>query len=251
MKRIKDFLSVKKANNTPETGNLFETARSWADDIYSSQVAKAHVFQLASVGLLVLCMILSLGIVFLLPLKKTELVVVHKSHNGVVWVEPPDSLQSPSTALLESEIVNYIINRESYSAFSFDTQYETVNLMSSESIAKVYRRGQDALNETSPIHELGEDGMKTVQIDNVVFLDNESLNKKDEAKKKHENRAQVNFEVTTDEGNRITVTPYTALLSWTYRGTPSDPIAKWKNWDGFTITHYVVTQRNITHSGAD
>ncbi len=249
MKRLKSFLSSKKPDEKPDTDSIFELARSWADDIYSSNVAKAHLFQLASIGLLGLCMILSIAIAFLLPLKKTELIVVHKSNDGVVWVDPPSSLQAPNAVpQLESEIVNYVINRESYSAFSFDTQYETVNLMSDDAVAKEYRKQQDAGNEASPIHQLGEDGKRTVQIDNVIFLDNEALNsKKSGAGEKHENRAQVNFEVTIDEGYRVTVTPYTALLSWTYRGTPNEPVAKWKNWDGFIVTQYVLTQRNITH----
>lgn len=241
---MKRFL--KQTNNTKERGDEFIPAQSWSDDVLSITLARANQFKLASGALLLLCLGLGSAIAVLVPLQKTQLVVVHQSNNGVVWVDAPNSLQAlPTQVQTESEIVNYVTKRESYSAFSYDYQYRLIHLLSSEAVAKIYRATQDANNPASPIAQLGQDGTQTAQVEDVIFLDNDNLNSTKDKKTHHTNLAQVDFTLTTKQKSQSTTTPYTALLSWTYRGTPDNPQAKWQNWDGFTVTQYQLTQHNV------
>lgn len=231
------------------SADLFSQASSWADDLLASQISKASHYKWASLLLLILSLCLGLAIMVMVPLQKTQLVVVHQPNNGVVWVDPPSTLQAaPSQSQTESEIVNYVTNRESYSAFSYDYQYKLINLLSSNEVAKTYRAMQDALNPISPIARLGQEGTQAAQVEEVVFLDNEALNNENNKHENHSNLAQVNFMLTTQQKGQITHAPFTALVSWVYRGTPDDVQAKWQDWDGFTVTHYALTQRNVNQT---
>lgn len=243
-KQSTDALQTPKNMNT---SGLFGEATSFADDTYALQVAQIAGYKLATFILLGLCFVLGLAISVMMPLSKTDLVVVHSAQNGLVWVEPPKNLQAKvSTAQTESELANYVTNRESYSAFTYAYQFRLVNLMSDAAVSKAYLSAQDASDSSSPVAVLGNSGTKRVTIESVIFLDSEDANKdKARSEKQHQNLAQVNFVVTTTMDGQSIQTPYVALLSWTYLGTPDDPSAKWQDWDGFTVTEYSVSGRVV------
>ncbi|NNM58288.1 MAG: type IV secretion system protein [Legionellales bacterium] len=242
----------KKRGGQPVTAiqkdeKIFSEATSWADDIHASHTAKIAHYQLVTLGLVVVSVSLAIAIASMMPLQKIQLVVAHQSSDGVMWLDAPSSVQAkPTEAQTESEIVNYVTNRESYSAFSYDYQYKLINLMSSNEIAKQYRSEQSPSNPISPIELLHDEGTRTAHVEDVMFIDNINLNQNTtKHETDHQNLAQVNFTLTTKNKNSSTTTPYTALISWSYRGTPDDPQAKWQNWDGFTVTKYKITQRSL------
>ena len=227
--------------------DIFSEATSWADDIYASHTAKIAHYQFITLGLVVVSVSLAVAIASMMPLQKIQLVLAHQSNDGVTWVDAPESVQAkPTEAQTESEMVNYVTNRESYSAFSYDYQYRLINLMSSTDVARQYRDEQSPSNPDSPISLLHNEGTRTAHIEDVVFIDN--INRNQNTTKhdtSHQNLAQVNFTLTTKNKNTSTSTPYTALISWSYRGTPDNPEAKWQNWDGFMVTEYKITQRSL------
>lgn len=233
-----------------KSDDVFVEATSWADDLYASQTAKITQYQLMTFALLIVSVLLAIAIAVMMPLQKIQLVVAHQSNNGVMWVDPPSTVQAePAQAQTESELVTYVTNRESYGAFSYDYQYKLINLMSSDDVSNQYRDEQAANNASSPIALLGETGTRTVHVEDVVFIDNENLNQsKTTNETNHANLAQVDFTVTTKDKNGSISTPYTALISWSYRGTPDDPAAKWQDWDGFTVTEYKITQRSLDNN---
>ena len=243
---------VFKQKNRPSksTDTIFSEASSFADDMYATQIARTTLYQLLMLMFCCLSALLGIVMLCLLPLKETQLVVVHKSNDGVVWVEPPATAASKVTpAQTESEIVNYITHRESYSAFSYEQQYKLVSLMSDQDVAKEYIKEQSVSNPASPIVQLGDEGVRFVTVESVVFLDSENQDKDKRNKDDidHKNLAQVNFRVETKQAAQQDIIPYVATLSWEYRGVPSDPESKWQNWDGFTITHYTVTRKNAAN----
>ena len=102
---------------------------------------------------------------------------------------------------------------------------------------------QSSSNKDSPISVLGNDGYRSVYVESVFIMDSASLQ---DPTKAHKNLARVDF-VVTDHKNDSTViktTPYFALVSWSYGGVSDDPEIRWRNWNGFTITHYEVEQKN-------
>lgn len=236
-----------KSINQDSPQSYFTHATSWADDIYTSALSRASRYRVAFYISLAAVCLLTLSISIMMPLEKTDIVVVHQADDGVVWVEPEKQPYAPENrAQTESELINYVINRESYSPYSFHAQYSSVNVTSSETVAKEYDEEQSAHNQKSPINTFGKNAEKIIHIENVVFLDNLKLNSVNGNKVSHQNLAQVNFTVTIKNTNGVIEknTPLSALISWEYRGTPDNPEVRWQNWNGFTITHYSLQQRN-------
>lgn len=232
---------------SPLPQNYFSQANTWADDLYTTTISRLYRYKLAFYCSFAAISLLALAIGMMMPLEKTDVIVVHQSDNGVVWVEPAKQPYAPQNrAQVESELINYVTNRESYSQYSFHTQYALINIMSAPPIAREYDQLQSSSNSQSPINLLGNNAEKIVHVDNVVFLDKVNLTAKN-ASNNSSNLAQVNFTVMVKNNNGISETPlpFTALISWNYRGTPDNPEIRWENWDGFTVTHYAVQQRNI------
>ncbi len=231
-----------------KTTSYFVEARSWADDIYTAAIISRNRYKFAfylSIGLAVL---LTIAIDSLVPLQHMEPLLVNHYQDGRVSVQPIKQPYAPTNpAQVESEIVRYVINRESFDPTSYDTQYSLVNLLSSNFVAKAYRHTQSSARASSPINRLGTHGFRTVHVDSVIFLDTE-LNNNDKANTKHHhNLAQVNFSITDHDRNSALQKSkaFTALVSWQYRGMPSDPGDQWRNWDGFTVTRFTKQQRNV------
>ncbi|NCX94393.1 MAG: hypothetical protein EBX40_06935 [Gammaproteobacteria bacterium] len=231
--------------------DYFNQATHWADDLYLSALISRRRYQwafLVSFGLSALLVVLLLCV---LPLQKTQLVVVHEGVSGNVWVstELPNSVMPFNESRTRSEIANYVRTRESYDPILYRYQSGQVNLFSSGEVSTEYAATETPQNPSAPINFLAAKGYRTVTIKSVLFLD-ESV--KDARAKNHHsthsNLAQVNFVVTdhffgASEGAE---TPYTALVAWEYRGVPKDPNAMLLNWDGFTVTRYQVQPVNVT-----
>lgn len=229
--------------------NYFVEARSWADDMYTSAIISRNRYKLAFFVAMGLAILLTIAVDGLIPLQHMEPLLVNHYQDGRVSVEPMKQPYAPTNqAQVQSEIVRYVINRESYDPSSYDTQYSLINLMSNREVAKQYINAQSTGNKHSPINVLGNNGFRSVHVDSVVFLDSELENKdKPKSQQTHHNLAQINFIITDHfkDSARQKTTALTALVSWDYRGTPSDPNDMWRDWDGFTITRYTVQQRNV------
>jgi type IV secretion system protein VirB8 len=243
------FKKIKKQKHS--STNYFMTARTWADDYYAKAVNSRARYQLLFFIMSGLSLCSILAVTVLAFHQSTQLVIVHQTQDGNVWVEPATQPLAPiNSAQTESDIVRYVQLRESFDASSYDEKYALVELLSSTAIAKDYGNEQSLQNQDSPINVLGRQGVKTIHIDNVVFLDNAAVpsTKKDGRAFAHSNLAEVNFVVTEhlSESNSTISLPMTALISWEYTGIPKNPSARWQNWNGFTVTHYTTTQRNVS-----
>lgn len=240
--------SVVELSDTTEK-SYFVEARSWADDLYTSAILSRNRYQWAFFSAMGLAGLLSVAVVGLIPLQHMEPLLVNHYQDGRVSVLPIKQPYAPTNeAEVQSDIVRYVINRESYDPTSYDTQYSLINLLSSREVAKQYIHAQSANNKTAPINTLNNHGFRSVYVDNVVFLDSALKNKgKPASQQTHHNVAQVNFTLTDHlkASAQQTTTALTALISWDYRGTPSNLSDRWRDWNGFTITRYTLEQRNI------
>ncbi len=229
--------------------SYFIEARSWADDMYTSVIVSRNRYKLAFFIAMGLAILLTIAINGLIPMQHMEPLLINHYSDGRVSVQPMAQRAAPTLqAQVESDLVQYVINRESYDASSYDEQYSLINLMSDAEVARQYRNGQSTSNIHSPINILGNQGSRTVHVDSVVFLDSTKQNiGKLKPQQTHHNVAQVNFTVTDHvKSSSIQKTKaYTALLSWAYRGTPSDPNDRWRDWNGFTVTRFTKEQRNV------
>lgn len=218
--------------------HYFQKARTWAEDVYVEAIASRNRYRFAFLWSLVIISLSLTGFVFLLPLQHTQLIIIHHEDDGTIWVEQMQQKKLPvDRSQIESDIVRYVVNRESYSAFDYDHHYELVNLLSNAEVAKEYRRTQNAENPDSFIDKFSHRIIRSAHVQNIIFL-NKDL--------KHP-LVQVNFTVTDRDRMTGLLKKHAslALLSWEYRGTPKDSHSKWLNWDGFTVTHYSVQQRML------
>lgn len=238
---------MNKNDNRPIEKNYFQLAKNWADDYYASAVASRNRWKYLCLFVAIpLCAIMLLSVLVLVPMQHLEPLLIHQYENGLVTIEPVKQVSAPTNrAQIESEIVRYIVNRESYSGASYHEQYALVNLLSSHKVAEQYRRVQDVSNKQSPIVRLRNHGYRKVHIESIIFLDNISRN--NDQNHSHHNLAQVDFTITEDEqqNGRETHLPVTALVSWGYRKVSNNPEARWRDWDGFTVTEYQLHQRNV------
>lgn len=245
--------SVETGNNESSTnlpefgpGSYFQLSRSWADDFYTSTVTSRNRWRAMTLYILLPGAFLLLVLMgFLIPTQHLEPLLINHYDDGLVTVEPMNNPHAPKNrAEVESDIVRYVVNRESYSAVSYQEQYSLVNLLSENSIADEYVNAQSSKNKNSPINTLGDKGYRSVQILSVLFLDNVKESVGD-----HHNLAQVNFTIINHDkvtGNTQSI-PATAIISWEYRAKPQNPEEAWQNWDGFVVTHYEIQQQTVSN----
>lgn len=217
---------------------FFQTARNWADDIYVEAIASRNRYRFAFLWSLFIISLFLVCFIVLLPLQHTQLVLVHHVDDGTVWVELlKNQTLKPTHAQIESDIVRYVVNRESYSVSAYDHQYALVNLLSSKSVAQAYQQSQTASNPDSPISRFKRRVVRHVHVQNIIFLKSDP---------KHP-LAQVNFRVIDHDHftGRNKKQSMLALVSWRYWGIAKDPESRWMNWDGFKVSHYSVQQRHI------
>ena len=237
----------RSSNQQKKKYDYFEFARTWADDCYINLVnSRRHWRQICLYIMLPVNVIFIATIMTLVPLQHLQPLLVNHYDNGLVDIQPIKKSQlTIDKVMIQSEIARYVTNRESYSATSFDTRYQLVNMLSNKKVARQYRQFQNINNTQSPIALLKNNGYRIVHIQSIVLLDRQQSNNRIH-QRRHRNLAQVNF-IAKDHNNltgKIHITPFTALISWCHRGIPKDPSVRWLNWNGFNVTYYEVQKRN-------
>ena len=229
--------------------SYFKEARSWADDTFGRLEQSRNRYQAAFLSAMGLNIAALIVIGMLAHYQTLVPMLIHHYDNGVTTVEPLHNGQTPiNRAQVESDIVRYIELRESYDASSYRAQFELVNLLSNNAIAKAYITEQDASNAESPIHVLSNHSKREVHIYSINFLDSLLANESD-IHKDHHALAEVVFSlIDTDKfTGKNTTTHFNAMISWRYTNPSSSPESRWKNWDGFEIIGYSKRPRMEQH----
>jgi len=244
---------IKPAKEIKTDSTYFQTAKNWADDIYTSILVSRNRYKMAFYMMSGIVFLLALCILMLVPIQHTELVVVHEGAGGYTWLSTTKRHYHPPMNWVreQSEIAHYVVTRESYDPLLYRYQTDEVKLLSTPEVQAGYELAQSGDNKFAPINVLEAKGYRTVTIQSILPLDSEEKNRDNQSKKdRHSNLVQVNF-VIVDHlfgQNKTIETPYTALVSWDYEGVPSDPNEMLKDWDGFKITKYVVQPKNLGNS---
>lgn len=239
---------VKKNISEKNNENYFQLATSWADDYYARIAISRHRYQVAFLAAMGLCGILTISVMMLSNTHEYIPLLIHHYDSGAVSVTPASKRGEPENqAEIESDLVRYIISRESYDPAFFDQQYKIVSLLSDASVAHNYQLQQNADDDQSLVHRFGNKTVRSVKIEEVNFLDNENLNSKEKHEVNHRNLAEVHFVVIDKNmsSGKETKTPFVAIMAWGYGGIPNDPEIRWMNWNGFTVTSYQRNQRTV------
>lgn len=240
--------TMNERNHTNES-DYFEEAKDWAYERYQIQEVMANRWQLAFWLAMIVSMLLLAGYFFLLPLKSWEPIVInHNAQTGEVWVNSLKNHYLPETSSeIESDLVRYVVARETFSLIDNIMRSRQVQYTSSTEVAKFYNQNQDSNNPQSSIRMYGSKGIRTVKIQDIVFLDNfnKAVGSKTDQADEIPTLARVDF-ITTETRNNATIQKYwVATVKFEYNGVPEEKEVAWLNWNGFTVTSYRVDQRNI------
>lgn len=233
--------------------HYFSEARSWnIDKLYDAKMSAKRWF----IGFLLaggISLLLALTLIILLPLKTfVPMVVQYNTKTGEVWVHKPSTPYMPETnAQVQADLVRYIVTRESYSAADINQRFRLVMLLSSSSMGDYYANEQANNNPKSPINQFGVNGSRTVQIEDIVFLNKTDRLKVNRFPQTENNLAKVDFNTTSiSPQGQSTATYWVATIAWTYRGLPENIQDAWDNWNGFTVTTYRVDPRQVASHSA-
>lgn len=240
---------MKKQFNKIKDGSseYFEAAANWASDRVELLEVTANRWQFAFWGMLV-CLLVAIGAVAgLTPLKTVEPIIIQKDlQTGEVFVKPgePGNLVKTQQET-ESDCVRYVVSRETYSLMDEEVRYRQVQYMSARDVFTPYVEARRSTNSESFQAALGENGLRTVTVEDVVFLDASDPSLSPEHRAVIPPIAKVDFMTIETSGQTKIKKYWVATLRFEYLGTPDTKEAAWANWDGFTVTSYRVDQRNI------
>ena len=234
---------MSEANNLTD---YFKKARTWADDNFGRLEQSRNRYQAAFLAAMGFNLIALTTIAILANYQTVIPMLVHHYDNGVTTVEPIAEPAPINRAQVESDIARYIQHRESYDVSSYRAQFELINLLSDNTVAKEYLIEQNKSNPDSPLKLLGNNIKREVHIYIINFLYSMLSNEQD-IHKDHHHLAEVVFNLTDTDKMTGKTTPvqYNALISWRYSNPPDSPELRWQNWDGFEVTRYSKQSRHV------
>lgn len=231
-----------------------EAGRAWFEENYEHSKIMENRWFVGCIAALFSCILLSLCLIFLFPLKSLVPLIIHQnSITGEVWVTHPQTPFVPENdAQAQSDIVRYMTARESYSAADLNQRFQLVNRLSRNEIGKAYANEQSNANPKAPVTLLGHEGTRTIHIEDIVFLDKSGIQELRHFKEKSQNLAKVDFStITTDKTGNKATQAWVATLAWIYQGLPKSQVEAWENWNGFTVTSYRIDPRNLQPTGVN
>ena len=241
LEKAKAFLNQKVIEK-----GYFETARSWRNDLQASTETSRNRWRMGVLMMTGFCVLLIVWVSFLIPAQKLQAFLVHHYEDGVVTVEPMKNPTHVENWMeTQSNLVKYVVNRESYSASDYPVLFKQVTALSSAAVSADYLKEQSPENQQSVVNQLGKKGIRRVRVETVLSIDSENKNRPKAHIKNHKNLAQIMFSVKTVTSSGEYTTPYTALIAWDYESPSKNPAERWQNWDGFNVTSYTLQQRNI------
>lgn len=232
----------------PLTQDYFKAAEDWFFDRFAVAQVQANRWFVACIVSTLLCIALTIGIISLLPLKKTEMMLVrHNSLTGENFVEKVRTPYVPvNEAEVQADIVRYITSYMSYTAVDINQRYHLVMLLSSPLVQKQYAAEQANDNPLAPVNVLSEAGTRTVKIEDIIFLDQEGTHEPRAVSRPAKNLAKVDLiTITSDRAGHTKTDHWVATIAWVYQHPPTAQEDVWLNWKGFTVTAYRIDQKNV------
>lgn len=181
----------------------------------------------------IMILMLLLLICCLVPNQRVVPLMVNHYQDGRVDVVPLKSVKV-SAGMINSDLVRYVVNRESFDKHAYASQYRLVALLSSPQVMRAFQHQQSQHSKASPVSLMRHGIYRTVFVDSVVLLD----------AKKH--LAQVNYVMTDHDPkhDKAHSQAMTALIRWHYGNVSPHSLYRWQNWNGFEVDYYQREQRH-------
>tara|TARA_R110000868_G_scaffold223437_1_gene475331 strand:- start:351 stop:1070 length:720 start_codon:yes stop_codon:yes gene_type:complete len=227
----------------------FKAGQDWYVDRYESVRVQANRWFVGFIASIGLCVVLTIAMISLFPLKTLVPLVIHKNTTtGEVWLDRPQTDFVPANdAEVQSDIVRFITLHESYTAADINQRFNLVMLLSANQVGKQYADIQGNSNKTAPINVLGQDGKRIVHVEDIIFIDKSDMHEVREFNQPSHNLAKVDFTTTTilPHTNNKKTESWVATIGWTYKGLPTNQSEAWDNWNGFTVTTLRIDPKHI------
>jgi type IV secretion system protein VirB8 len=207
----------------------YAAAQSWADGQAASAARQSRIAWIVAGCAGALALLLALALALLVPLKTVQpYVVTVDRQTGAVEVATglaPGTL-SQNDAVIQSQLANYVLARETFDSTDLPVLYRRVQLLSAPPVASAYVAQMAATNPASPLRTLNRGDTVSVAIRSVSLLG--------------PGVAIVRFTATrTGAGGGLAVpTQYVAAISYGFSGRPLRLADRFDNPLGFQVTRY-------------
>lgn len=216
----------------PTKQNLIEDGKTWDNDINArlrSSKNRAWFIALVMSGVAGLSL---LSLLAALPLKQVELRVisVDKSTGYTEIVKTVDKGNlSEDEAITQSNIVKYVVSRETYDPQDVEENFYEVTAMSTDGALLDYQAiWTNSSTTETPSEQYGFDTTKSVQIKNISFLAPKTV--------------QVRFLINVNSPAGLEVEHKVAVMSFDYVQRPTKLEQIFQNPLGFKVSKYRVDQ---------
>ncbi len=213
------------------TGDYFESGKTWEHSTYAnleSSRKRAWIVAFLALGVAlasILCLIL------ILPLKTFEPYVVTVDQSSG-YTEITRALKkgamTEQAAITESNLVRYVVLRETYNPHITHENYNNVALLSDQKALQEYEELWNENNPENPSRIAGARGTTDVKIKSVSFLNDET--------------AQVRFATQTRKENRLYESHWNAIVTFRYTQKPMKMLERFQNPLGFQVISYRKSQ---------
>lgn len=154
-------------------------SNAWETEVYQRAQARSKVWGVvASIAIIFACLCLG-AVMLMLPLKTVEPFVIEVDKiSGLVEVVQPlnEGGVSQNEAVIKYFINTYITAREGYLFDRYKKDYLVVQKMSSSSVADQYHEWFHPSNDLSPLNMYNRKGSVDIQLRNVSFIDDDTVN---------------------------------------------------------------------------
>lgn len=214
----------------------YRDGESWEKSTNRLIRASAAVWRTIAV-LLFLLLAAALGSIWLMiPLKRTDVVVMQVDKTtGYLQVVRPLLSKDPLTgneAVTASNIVRFIRARETYDPKGLRDNFDLASLLSTGKASDDLGAEYSGSNPHNPVHLFGADSTITVQIKSVSFL--------------NERTASVRFSTTRNMANsQQVISHWVANVRYRYTSSPMRNDWRFDNPLGFQVFEYRKDQETV------
>ena len=219
--------------------DILKKAENWAYDQYYSSNIKAKKYLLGIIAQFMIIFLLLIA--FIVLLNKQTLVAIPIRINeslNTIKIENPNKVNfEMNEAMIQSDLIRYVKSKETYNFEDLNYRLRYLQITTESNLFNNIRKENNDISLNSIINNLGKKGTRSVDIQDVIFLQKEDTN--------HQNLAKIDFMTTTIIDNKVDTDYFVATISWKYLGTPEDLDLAWDNWNGFMVTMYRVDKRIV------
>lgn len=212
-----------------QSDTYFPAARSWSEDRRSAARAQARIAWIVAALAALVALLLALALAAMMPLKSVEpYVVTVDRQTGAVQVAQglAGGKLTQNEAVIQAQLANYVLARETFDATDLPVQYRRVQLLSAPNVARAYVAGMAASNPASPLRVLNRGDTLAVSIKSVSVV--------------APGVALVRYDITRSAaaGGAVARRSYVSAISFGFSGKPLRLEDRFDNPLGFQVTRY-------------